>query len=268
MPRAPQNLDQFESLVQIVADLRGPDGCPWDKEQTHATLTRFAIEEAHELAEAIDRKDDAAICEELGDVLLQVVLNAQVAQDRGAFAVRDVIRSIAEKMVRRHPHVFGGVKVKDSAQVLKNWENFKAQEKSAPQSAFSLVNGLPALIQAHKIGEKSGRIHFDWLDSDSVWGQVREEWDELKNEMDSTKQDKDRIESEIGDLLFSLAQLARHLGLDPEQALRKTNSRVVKRIDLARKIVSGNGEDWNTITQAEREAAWEEAKRRLENDDV
>ena len=186
MPKAPNNSRSFDSLVQVVEALRGPDGCPWDKEQNHQTLTRYAIEETYELVEAMDKGDDREIREELGDVLLQVVLNAEIARQRGAFDINDVIESICTKMVSRHPHVFGDVEVSGSGEVLKNWQELKAQEKANKpvKKNFNLTRGLPALMASQKIGEKTSHMNFDWKNASEVVQKVREEMDEVLEEID------------------------------------------------------------------------------------
>jgi tetrapyrrole methylase family protein/MazG family protein len=263
MPKAPENTRAFEGLVKVVEHLRGPEGCPWDKEQTHQTLTRFAIEEAHELAEAVDSGDPKAIKEELGDVLLQVVLNSEIARQEGLFDVHDVIQTLSEKMIRRHPHVFGEVKVGSSDEVLKNWTQIKAEEKGETKEqqkplSFNIPDGLPALIRAQKIGEKTKRVHFDWENADQTWTKVAEEYGELKEALDS--KDKTEIEAELGDLLFSLAQLARHLDLDSEQAIRKCNTRFEKRFRKMQELVASAGKNWETLPANEKEIYWKKAK--------
>jgi tetrapyrrole methylase family protein/MazG family protein len=260
MPKAPQNTREFEGLVKVVEHLRGPDGCPWDKEQNHKTLTRFAIEEAHEFAEAVDGGDPEQIKEELGDVLLQVVLNAEVARQEGKFDVYDVVQSISDKMIRRHPHVFGDVKVGSSDEVLKNWGEIKAEEKREKKKAFSfdMPKDMPALLRAHKIGEKTKRVAFDWDNADQCWEKVAEEYGELREALDS--KDRAHIEAELGDLLFCLSQLARHLDMDSEQALRITNTRFEKRFAKMQDLVKADGKDWETLPAPEKEIYWKKAK--------
>ncbi len=261
MPKAPENLREFAGLVKVVELLRGPDGCPWDKEQTHASLTRFAIEEAHELAEAIDSGDMSDIQDELGDVLLQVVLHSEIARQSKRFDIYDVIQSIGEKMVRRHPHVFAGVKVETSGEVLKNWAEIKAGEKGQSATAplsFDIPQGLPSLLRSQKIGEKTKKVAFDWENATECWPKIKEEIAELEVAMKSGK--KEEIESELGDVLFSLAQLARHLQLDSEQALRKTNTRFETRFRRMQELVLKDGNDWATLTAEVKEKYWKKAK--------
>jgi tetrapyrrole methylase family protein/MazG family protein len=278
MPKPPADLREFKSLVQVVESLRGPDGCPWDKEQTHQTLTRFAIEEAHELSEAIDTGRPELIRDELGDVLLQVILNSEIARQDGQFDVYDVIQNLNEKMIRRHPHVFADVKVGSSDEVLSNWTDIKAAEKGGDKAAskplsFDIPMGLPALLRAQKIGEKTTRVGFDWGSAEECWEKVAEEFGELREALtdygkntnptrgtsgDSAR--RDAVESELGDLLFSLAQLARHLQMDSEQALRKTNTRFEVRFRKMQELVRAAGKDWGTLPAGEKEVYWKRAK--------
>lgn len=273
MPIPPNNLREFTALMKVVEHLRGPQGCPWDKEQTHQTLTRFAIEEAHELAEAIDSGVKADIVEELGDLLLQVVLHAEIGRQAGEFTLEDVIESISSKMVRRHPHVFGDVKVSGSGEVLKNWAELKAQEKSeraasspsagsAKPLSFDIPVSIPALIRSQKIGEKTEKIDFDWGTPAEVFVKIEEEIAELSEALDDNAA-LSKIESEIGDTLFSLAQLARHLDLDSEQALRKTNQRFEKRFHKMQELVIADGKMWADLVSADRESYWQKAKSAL-----
>lgn len=256
----------FQTLVEIVSSLRGPQGCPWDKEQTQTSLTQYAIEEAFELTEAIESRDQAAIREELGDFLFQVVLQAQVAQDEGHFDLAQVIATLNEKMIRRHPHVFGEVQVRDSQEVLRNWDQLKALEKktgSASQSPlFSYPRNLPALQASAKIGRKTESWKFDWRSTADVLEKVREELEETAAEVSASPPDRDRLEHEIGDLLFSVAQLARHSGLDPEACLRRANRRFESRF---RQVVDESGldkEKFAALPDAEKEALWARAKSR------
>lgn len=264
MIKAPDNSRLFASLVKVVEALRGPNGCPWDKEQTHQTLTRYAIEETHELVEAIDHKNDPEIKEELGDVLLQVVLNSEIARQRGAFDIEDVIEGICKKMVSRHPHVFGDAEVNDSGEVLQKWQELKAQEKaSKPQKKnFGIAKGLPALMAAQKIGEKTSHMNFDWKSYEVVSEKVEEEWEEVCAELKTnpSSDSNPNLEKELGDLLFSVAQLCRHLKIDTEQALRKTNERFEKRFFLAQELCEQSGHNWMNLSEDEREGFWRQAK--------
>jgi tetrapyrrole methylase family protein / MazG family protein len=269
MPQAPGDLRQFESLVAIVHALRGPDGCPWDKEQTHQSLTRYALEETAELVEALDHNNGPAICEELGDVLLQVVLHAEIARQTGNFGIHDVVESISRKMVGRHPHVFGDVKVKGSGEVVANWHELKSKEKEKENSQKAKSNAdrplssglapmLPALLASQKIGERTKQHRFDWSRIEDVVAKVEEEMAELKGALKSG--DKSEQVAELGDLLFSLAQLARHLGADAEQALRQTNHRFETRFKAMFGLIKKDGADPRTIPLDELEAYWQKAK--------
>lgn len=263
MPRPPQNLREFKGLVTIIEALRGPDGCPWDKEQTHSSLTRFAIEEAHELAEAIDSDSPVEIKSELGDLLLQVLLHAQIASEVGRFDISDVIETLSEKMVRRHPHVFSNVEVADANEVTQNWETIKANEnsgkrKNTEEFTFDLPKGLPSLLASFKIGEKTKKYNFDWQAPADVFAKVEEELQETKEAL--AQRDKNMLSHEIGDLLFSVAQLARHLEIDPEQALRTTNRRFETRFSTMIKIAKTNHQDFKSLNSEELEELWQKAK--------
>lgn len=257
MPKPPVNLRDFEGLLKVVEHLRGPDGCPWDKEQTHETLTRFAIEEAHELGEAIDSGDEKAIRDELGDLLLQVVLHSEIARQEKRFDINDVIQNISEKMVRRHPHVFADTKAATSEEVLDNWAEIKAKEKGH-KDPFDIPKNLPALLRAHKIGEKTKKVAFDWDNAGQCWDKVEEEFGELKEATASG--DSKEMEAELGDLLFSLSQWARHMDLDAEQALRKTNMSFEKRFKKMQSLVKDAGLDWSKVPAADKERYWKQAK--------
>jgi tetrapyrrole methylase family protein/MazG family protein len=260
MVQPPKDLKTFESLLEVVKALRGPDGCPWDKEQTHRTLTPYAIEEAHELAEAIEAGTRAEVISELGDLLLQVALHAEIARQSGEFTITDVITSINEKMVRRHPHVFSDGQAADSTEVLKNWAEIKKLEKPEDKSRehFDVPMTIPALTRSAKIGSKTKAERFDWSNALEVWPKVEEEVAELKAAIDSG--DHLAEEQELGDLLFSVAQLARHLKIEPEQALRATNQRFEKRFFFMRSLAQQDGKDFAKISTDEMEEYWKKAK--------
>lgn len=260
MPQAPKTLNSFESLVQVTKDLRGPDGCPWDKEQTHKSLTPYAIEEVHEMVEAIESGADAHVCEELGDVLFQVVLHAAIAEERNAFNISDVIESINGKIVRRHPHVFSDTKVTGTDEVLKNWEEIKKQEKknkSAQDDFFNIPASLPSLQRAHKIGEKTKKYKFDWNKPEQVLAQLKSEITELEEAIQ--KKNQQNIQHELGDVLFSTAQLARHLNTEPESDLREANRRFIKRFEKMISYLNSLDEFINLSTE-EKESLWTRAK--------
>lgn len=279
MIQPPNDLRQFASLLKIVESLRGPDGCPWDKEQTHRTLAPYAIEESHELAEAIEAGDEKEMVSELGDVLLQVALHAEIGRQEGRFDIHDVIEAISSKMVRRHPHVFSDTEVSSSSDVVANWSKIKAKEKSDKETSetpmrFDVPLNLPALTRSHKIGEKTNRGRFDWSNPLEVLEKVDEEIQELKEVIEeglkngSQKDpafDKAALEHELGDVLFSIAQLARHLKLEPEQSLRTANTRFEKRFFTMKQMIAESGRDYNSLSLEELEAAWQKAKAKLKN---
>ncbi|MEK2690714.1 nucleoside triphosphate pyrophosphohydrolase [Bdellovibrio sp. GT3] len=261
MAKTPADLRNIESLVEIVASLRGPDGCPWDKDQTHESLTQYAVEETFELVEAIETKGlerDQKMKDELGDVLFQVLLHSQLASERGAFTLNDVIENVAEKLVRRHPHVFGDVKVSNSADVVKNWEEIKKQEKGSGPAYSLNVPALPALQRAYKIGKRTEKFKFDWENVEGVMMKVEEEFDELREALDNDVESE--IEHELGDVLFSLAQLGRHLKMEPEQVLRKGNARFEERFNKMVELATAEGVDWGLLTTEQKESYWLKAK--------
>lgn len=258
MPKPPQNLKKFESLMEIVAHLRGPEGCPWDKEQDHKTLAPYAIEETYELVEALEEKNDQKTKDELGDVLFQVALHTQLAQERKAFTIEDVLTNLNEKMVRRHPHVFGDVKVKDSEEVWQNWEKIKkAEKKNNP--AIDIPEVLPALQRAYKIGVKTQKMGFDWTKISDVVDKVKEELQEFEVELEK----KGAVEEELGDLLFSVAQLVRHCGFEPEQTLRAANRKFLNRYNLMLKACTDRGLQFENLSLDEKETLWQEIKASL-----
>lgn len=275
MPQAPDNFNLFESLMQIVRSLRGPDGCPWDKEQTHQSLAPYAIEEVYEFVEAVESRNDALVKDELGDVLFQVALHAALAEERNAFKIQDVIANINEKLVRRHPHVFSGKHVDGIEDVWKNWEEIKRNEKkNSPKKdkgPFDFPIHLPALQRAHKIGVKSQKLQFDWPNSDEVLKKIWEEINELqveKKKLDTVTSaseiEKQKLqtamEDEFGDVLFSLSQWARHQNIEPEAALRKANQKFETRFNAMMKIVESENKNWNDLTAPQKEEFWSKAK--------
>jgi tetrapyrrole methylase family protein/MazG family protein len=254
----------FARLVEIMATLRGPTGCPWDREQTPDTLKPYLVEETYEVLEALEAKDWSAFKEELGDLLLQIVFHAQLMAEAGVFTIDDVAQAIAEKLVRRHPHVFGDVKVKDSGEVVQNWAKIKAQEKAgkADRSVLAGVpHGAPALIQAQRLGEKASRVGFDWSSAQDVFQKVEEETRELAATLPIA--DTERQEHELGDLLFALTSIARHLNIDAETALRKAGKRFSDRFRYIEKKLIDSGEDIHASSLTRLEELWQEAKRTL-----
>ncbi len=273
MQKPPKDLRRFDTLLKVVEILRGPDGCPWDKEQTHASLTRFAIEESFELTEAIEGGQVDDIRDELGDVLFQVVLHSEIARQAGHFAIQDVIQNLNEKMVRRHPHVFSDTVAETSEDVLRNWYVLKEAEKAKrPQSSpsFDIPNHLPALMRSQKIGEKTQKHAFDWPDAAACWPKIDEELTELKEAIANAPVDSsvsqpaaylhEEIAAEMGDVLFSIVQLARHLQLDAEQCLRQANSRFERRFFRMRELAKSQGKNWDQLPNNEKERLWKSAK--------
>jgi MazG family protein len=250
----------FAELVDIVRRLRAPGGCPWDREQTHDTLKPFLIEEAYELLDAIDRRRDDDLCEELGDVLLQIMLHSQIGAEERAFDVATVIEGLSGKLVNRHPHVFGETAVSGASEVLVNWEKIKKREKAGRGLFDGLPASLPALQKAARMGEKAGRVGFDWPDTAGVRAKVAEELREVDEAVAAG--DAGAVEREIGDLLFAMAQWARHLGLAPEEALRKGCSTFASRFAAMEALVRESGRELSELHPDALEEAWQEVKRR------
>ena len=251
-------------LRRIVARLRAPDGCPWDREQTHASLRAALVEETYEVLAAIDARDDANLCEELGDLLLHVVMHAQMAREAGTFDFDDVARSISEKMIRRHPHVFGDDRAADSAAVLVKWDEIKRREKGAAADESLLAHlpaALPALMRAQKAQVKAGKVGFDWPDVGQVLAKVREEVDEVAEAMAATTPDAaDRVADEIGDLLYSAVNLARWHRLDAETVLNRATDKFVRRFQRMEAELRARGQRWDGASFEELDALWEQAK--------
>lgn len=256
-------------FVEIIRALRDPQtGCPWDLKQTHASLKPYLIEEAYELLDAIDAGDDGKTKEELGDVLLQVALHAQIAGERGAFTIDDVASAITDKMVRRHPHVFGADTAETADDVVRKWSEIK-QRESQGQSKPSALDGvplsMPALPRAHQLGAKAGQQNFDWRSAEDVWQKVEEEFSELRDEMTGYDPNDEtaasRREHELGDLLFILAQLARWLGTDAESCLRKACGRFEARFRRLEDSLGSAG--LQQASDEQLESAWQQAKREL-----
>lgn len=255
-------MKEFDDLVEVMARLRAPDGCPWDREQTHASIRKYVIEEAYEVAEAIDEGNPAELCTELGDLLLQVVFHARMAEEAGDFAVGDVCRAVVGKLERRHPHVFGDVGVRDASEVSKNWEEIKAAERGPNASVIDGVpKALPALQRAERISEKASRIGFDWPDAGSVVEKLDEERAELAEALAS--ESAERVADELGDLLFTAANLARKLGLEPEQTLARAVDRFEARFRQVESTARTAGEDLRQLEPEALEARWQAAKQAL-----
>lgn len=252
---------EFHRVMTIMRTLRGPGGCPWDAEQTHDSLKRYLIEECYEVIEAIDKNDDHLLQEELGDLLLQPLFHAAIAEERSAFTINDVLETLSEKLVRRHPHVFGEQEIKTSDEQVANWEKIKKAEKGDERkSALSGVPPhLPSLMKAQKITEKAARVGFDWEHTHQVYAKVLEELQELEETMQEGNQE--RMEAELGDLLFAIVNLGRFIAVNPEEALRKTISRFQTRFSHIETTLHAAGRELKDTSTAEMECLWEEAKR-------
>jgi MazG family protein len=265
----------FERLVKLQARLRAPNGCPWDVEQTHLTLRTYLIEEAYEVLEALESADDAKFAEELGDLLLQVVFHAQIAAEQKRFTAADVVREIHQKMVRRHPHVFGEKRAKNATEVLKNWEQIKAEERRAKgtgkgttdsveseQPPASLLDGiphtLPAVMQGFQLTRRASRIGFDWDNVEGVIEKLQEEVSELRKAQST--QSSQQIEEEVGDVLFAAVNLARFLKVDPEIALKRTNAKFTSRFSEMERFAHSTGRALADVPRGEMESLWERAK--------
>ncbi len=254
----------FDRLVEIMRRLRGPGGCPWDAEQSHESLKRYLIEECYEVIEAIDKNDAELLREELGDLMLQPVFHAVIAEEKGDFTLDGVLDTICDKLVRRHPHVFAGQVVKTADEQVENWERIKKKEHGDERkSALAGVPPhLPALLKAQKITEKAARVGFDWEHVDQVFAKVLEELHEFEETMAAG--DEKRMEAELGDLLFAIVNLGRFLSIDPEEALRKTIKRFSDRFAHIEETLHTRGMQLKEASLEEMETLWEEAKNREE----
>ncbi len=255
--------EAFTRLVDIMARLRGPGGCPWDHEQTPESLRPYLLEEVYEVLEAIDGGDTDAVRDELGDLLLQIVFQSQIAAESGRFTVADVARAISDKLVRRHPHVFADVQVSGADEVVRNWSKIKAEERRAAGKDgdlfASVPRALPGLVRAHQLGEKAAHVGLDWRDAAGVMDKVREEQQELESAVAAG--DRAAVEQELGDLLLTLASLGRHLEVSAEIALRGANDRFVARVRHTEAGARANGTALADVSDEERDRLWDEAKK-------
>jgi nucleoside triphosphate diphosphatase len=279
----------FTDLVALMARLRSPEGCPWDREQTYATLAPMLLEEAYEAFEAVEEAREgraAELRDELGDLLFQIVFYAQVAKERGDFTIEDVTDAIHTKMVRRHPHVFADAEASDAAEVLRNWEAIKAEEKraagaGAKAEGSSLLDGVstkaPALMEAHQLSTKAARVGFDWKRVEDIFDKLHEEIDELREAMGAgdgargaaqTEEQQARVREELGDLLFAVTNIARHLGTEPEAALKLANRKFRRRFRHIERGLEASGRTLDAATLDEMEALWQEAKKSVAGDKV
>ena len=261
-------LDAFGRLVDIMHRLRAPGGCPWDREQTPASLRPYLLEETYEVLDALASGDDHHICEELGDLLLQVVFHAELAAEAARFSIADVATAIGDKLVRRHPHVFADVVVKDAAEVLRNWQQIKATERgeSGANAALARVEAvsrsLPALTRADEIGRKAAALGFDWADADGVRTKVDEELREVDAERAAA--DPAALHAEVGDLLLAVASFGRHLGVNPELALRDATERFLGRLRHCDALATESGRALADLAPEERDRLWDMAKTRAD----
>jgi tetrapyrrole methylase family protein/MazG family protein len=256
-PLQEEDIFDFKRLMALVARLRGPDGCPWDRKQTHQTLARHLIEESHEAIEAIRKKDWDHLAEELGDILLQVALHAQLASEEGHFVVSDSLRLISEKLVRRHPHVFGDVKLHTPEEVIARWERIKLEEEERGFLLEGVTADLPALLFAYKIQTKAARVGFDWDFALDVFSKLEEELEEIQEMIRNNGED---LEGELGDLLFSIVNLCRHLKVDPEMALYRSALKFKRRFRYMEEICRREGLRVENLTLDELDRLWDESK--------
>lgn len=250
----------FDRLVEIMETLRGGQGCPWDRKQTRDSLKPYLIEEAYEVLEAIEEKDADKLKEELGDLLYQILFHAQISRENGEFDIEDILSAGCEKMVRRHPHVFGDQKAESAEEVLKQWEAIKKEEKG--EGRKSVLEGvpphLPALLRAHQLQARAARVGFDWEHVDQVFSKVKEEMTEFEEAFRA--KDREDMENELGDLLFALVNIGRFIEVNPEDALRKSISRFISRFRHIEEEIARQGREWRDVSLDEMEALWQEAK--------
>ncbi|MGE4319352.1 MAG: nucleoside triphosphate pyrophosphohydrolase [Deferribacterales bacterium] len=255
-------MSEFEKLVNIVKKLRGENGCPWDREQNLYSIKNLFIEEAFELVDALDNEDIPNIREEIGDVLFHMVFHAAMAEDEGYFTLEDVLREISEKLVRRHPHVFGNTNVENTDEVLVNWDKIKLEEKKHKSKEFILddiPNAYPSMLRAFKIQEKVRKVGFDWNNADDCMEKVNEEFNEFTDAVRSGT--KEEMEHELGDIFFALINISRFLKINPDEALRKANGRFTDRFNFIEKSLKAEGRQCSEASLEEMEKLWQEAKK-------
>ena len=257
--------NNLPGLIALMAKLRGPDGCPWDRKQTTESLKPFLIEECYEVIDALDDGSPDKVKEELGDLLFQIIFHARIAEEQGQFAMHDVIEANIEKMTRRHPHVFGNAKLSTDKEVLSNWEELKKKEKGY-EDRKSILEGiprrLPSLLRAHSIQERAARVGFDWNRLDDALPKLDEEIAEFKEAL--KKEDAAGIEEELGDLFFTLVNVSRFLGVNPEDALRKTISKFIRRFRYIEEHAADARRPLNDMTLDEMEQLWQESKKNVD----
>jgi tetrapyrrole methylase family protein / MazG family protein len=271
--------ERFNELVSIMAQLRSPEGCPWDREQTLSSLRPYLLEETYEALEALDNGDTAALCEELGDLLLEVVFLSRIAEESGSFSVADAIDAIVQKLIRRHPHVFGlDAKLSTPHEVRGKWEEMKASERSHASTPTTILSGvpktLPSLLRAYEYGARAAAVGFDWVRPGDVVDKIEEEVRELREAVNLTdpgnlgnpgNQGNESIEEELGDLLFAVANLSRKLGVEPEAALRRANDKFLARFSEVERRITASGQRMQEKTLDELEATWQDVKQSAED---
>lgn len=254
--------DSLEPLINIMKKLRSPDGCPWDKEQTHNSIKKYIIEEVYEFIEALEENDSEKMKDELGDLLFQIIFHCQMADEKKLFSIYDVIKNSQEKMVRRHPHVFGSIKLERSNEVIDQWEKIKKEEKNH-RDRTSILDGvpihLPSLIRAYKIQKKAAKVGFDWAQAEDIIHKIQEELDETKEALKHNN--PEHIKEEIGDLFFSVANLARFLKFDPEELSRKSVDKFINRFKQLETALEKKGEKFKNISIEEMEEIWNKNKK-------
>jgi ATP diphosphatase len=267
MPDLPAASQEFSRLLEIMATLRSPEGCPWDREQTIDSLKPFVLEETYEMLEAIDRHDHTALCEELGDFIFEAVFLAELEGEAGHFTIADALRRVADKLIRRHPHVFargqGEAPLGSPSAVITRWEQIKAEERGGtPKTLLTgIPAALPALLRADQIGRRAASVGFDWAAAGDVVDKIQEEVDELREVLDGgTHASRVRAEEEMGDLLFAIANLSRKLGIEPETALRKANDKFTGRFTAMERHIGESGRKMRDMTLEELEAEWQQSK--------
>jgi tetrapyrrole methylase family protein/MazG family protein len=248
--------EKLRELREVVAQLR--EECPWDREQTHASMRRFLLEEAYEAAEAISEGDDGKLREELGDMLMHVFFHARIAEERGAFDLGDVAGAVVDKLVRRHPHVFGDADVADAGEVLTNWETIKVREVEGRGLLDGIPKSLPAMLRARRIQDRARSVGFEWEDTGGVLEKIEEEVAELKREL--AGRDPERLRAEMGDLFFSLINLCRYADIDPDEALNVTNDEFIRRFRAMQEALAAEGLELAEATLAQMEEKWQEAQ--------
>jgi len=253
--------NELISLVHIMERLRAPSGCPWDAKQTEETIKIYLLEEAYEVLDAIEKKEPKGVCEELGDLFFMIIFISQIAAEKNQFTLLDVFEGVKDKMIRRHPHVFGDKKVKNAEEVSDNWAKIKMEEKNQPADSIldKVPSTLPALLRAHRLSEKVAQFGFDWKDKEGIWNKVREEFFELGSAIKNG--DKNKVEEEIGDLIFSLVNLSRHWNLNAESVLRNANKKFIARFNKMIAKLKERGIDIKQTTIDEMDKVWNKIKK-------